>query len=89
MRVRGWEPASGAAGFMTHFHMHLRMGSELRPDIDGMELPNLEAVMAIIRLAATDAARSMEMSYDRFEVTDDSGRLIAIVPVAALCDALH
>jgi hypothetical protein len=74
---------------MAHFHMHLRMGSDLRPDIDGMELPNLAAVMAVIRLAASDAASSLTLSYDRFEVTDDAGRLLAIVPVAALCDALH
>jgi hypothetical protein len=29
------------------------------------------------------------LSYDRFEVTDDIGRLLAIVPVASLTEALH
>lgn len=74
---------------MAHFHMHLRMGSEIRPDIDGMDLPDLDAVMHVIRLAATDAARSQVLSYDRFEVTDDIGRLVAIVPVASLADSVH
>jgi hypothetical protein len=78
-----------AAVIMAHFHMHLRMGSELRPDIDGMDLPDLNAVMHVIRLAATDAAQSPVLSYDRFEVTDDFGRLLAIVPVASLTEALH
>jgi hypothetical protein len=74
---------------MAHFHMHLRMGSELRADIDGMDLPDLDAVMHVIRLAATDAARSPILTYDRFEVTDDIGRLLAIVPVAALAESIH
>jgi hypothetical protein len=74
---------------MAHFHMHLRMGSEIRPDIDGMELPDLDAVMHVIRLAAGEASASNSLSFDRFEVTDDSGRLMAIVPVAALCGAAH
>lgn len=74
---------------MAHFHMHLRMGSELRPDIDGMELPDLNAVMHVIRLAATDAATCTDLSYDRYEVTDDIGRLLAIVPVATLCESVH
>ena len=74
---------------MAHFHMHLRMGSEIRPDIDGMELPDLNAVMHVIRLAAGDAAASPNLSWDRFEVTDDKGRLIAIVPVASLYGATH
>lgn len=74
---------------MAHFHMHLRMGSDIRADIDGMDLPDLNAVMHVIRLAATDAAQSPVLSYDRFEVTDDIGRLLAIVPVASLTEALH
>jgi hypothetical protein len=36
-----------------------------------------------------DAARSPVLSYDRFEVTDDFGRLLAIVPVASLADGVH
>ncbi len=74
---------------MAHFHMHLRMGSEIRPDIDGMDLPDLSAVMQVIRLAASDAAASPTLSWDRFEVTDDSGRLMAIVPLASLCGDAH
>ncbi len=74
---------------MAHFHMHLRMGSHLRPDIDGMELPDLAAVMRVIRLAATDAATATALTYDRFEVTDDIGRLLAIVPLGQLCESVH
>lgn len=74
---------------MAHFHMHLRMGSDIRPDIEGMELPDLDAVMCVIRLAATDAAASTRLSFDRYEVTDDHGRLMAIVPLGTLCGAAH
>lgn len=75
---------------MAHFHMHLRMGSEIRPDIDGMELPDLDAALHIIRLAASaDVAGSTALTFDRYEVTDDAGRLMAIVPVAGLLGAAH
>ncbi|MDB5652321.1 MAG: hypothetical protein JWL62_3841 [Hyphomicrobiales bacterium] len=74
---------------MAHFHMHLRMGAVLRPDIDGMELPDLDAVMQVIRIAATDAEMCPILSFDRYEVTDDIGRLLAIVPLTHLCSALH
>lgn len=74
---------------MAHFHMHLRMGAVLRHDIDGMELPDLDAVMQVIRIAATDAEKCPDLSFDRFEVTDDIGRLLAIVPLTRLCSAVH
>ncbi|MDB5510135.1 MAG: hypothetical protein JWL93_2604 [Hyphomicrobiales bacterium] len=74
---------------MTHFHMHLRMGADIRPDIDGMELPDMEAVFDVIRLAASDAERSPGLSYDRYEVTDDGGRLLAIIPLTRVVSALH
>ena len=72
-----------AADTMTHFHMHLRMGAELRPDIDGLDLPDMDAVREVIRIAATDAEKSTGLSYDRYEVTDEVGRLIAIIPAHA------
>ncbi|MBX9741361.1 MAG: hypothetical protein K2X62_14900 [Beijerinckiaceae bacterium] len=74
---------------MTHFHMHLRMGAEIRPDIDGMDLPDMDAVFAVIRLAASDAEKCSAMSYDRYEVTDEGGRLLAIIPLTKVCSALH
>lgn len=74
---------------MAHFHMHLRMGATLRPDIDGMDLPDMAAVLQVIRLAASDAEQCQALSYDRYEVTDDGGRLLAIIPLTQVCSAVH
>jgi hypothetical protein len=70
---------------MPRFFMHVREADELIEDLDGSDLPDLEAA----RSEATAAAREIAAEHlkagkalgvRRIEIRDDAGRMLATVP---------
>ena len=71
---------------MPRFHMNIRKGNELLEDWEGQELPSLseartEAVQSARDLmSATVTAGKMPDGHTRFEITDDSGKTVFVMP---------
>lgn len=68
------------------FFFHLRNGSLLIEDPDGTELPDLEAAIIDAQVSArhllADKLRAGAMlDGQRFEITDEAGRILAVLPL--------
>jgi len=73
---------------MPKFHLNIRDGTRLIEDDEGTEFPSIEEAQAVAVKSAKEmwsdfllAGRDPN-SY-AFEITDDVGRLIVVVPFAA------
>ena len=69
---------------MPVFYFHVRDGNRLTRDADGADLPSLDAARAkaaaAIRVAASRPLRpDQDLSRRRFEIADESGRVLATV----------
>ena len=71
---------------MPRFHMNIRQGDELLEDWEGQEFPSLseartEAVLSARELmAARIAAGKMPDGHTRFEIADESGKTVLVMP---------
>jgi hypothetical protein len=71
---------------MPRFHMNIRKGDEFLEDWEGEEFPSLseartEAVRSARELmAARMAAGKMPDGHARFEIADDSGKTVLVMP---------
>jgi hypothetical protein len=70
---------------MTKYFFHVRDRSELISDTEGVDLPNLEAAMdecqRIVQEVLNENASRAELVSDRqFEITDEQGRLVLVIP---------
>lgn len=69
---------------MPRFHFHMRDGDRIIEDPDGANLPSLDAARAKATAAIREAAsRPLRLGQDltgrRFEIADESGRVLATV----------
>jgi hypothetical protein len=78
---------------MPRFHMHIRHVGELLEDEEGQEFPSLveartEAVMAArdLMAAAVAAGKRPKPKHSRFEIADESGRVVLIMPFEEAVD---
>jgi hypothetical protein len=78
---------------MPRYFFHFHDGNLLEPDEDGLEMPDLDAAYLEAFEAAKeiwiDAIRTMHNpSRERFEVADDSGNTLLIVPLNEVMESL-
>jgi hypothetical protein len=77
---------------MPRFHMNIRKGDELLEDWEGEEFPSLlevraEAVRSARELmAAAMAAGKMPDGRSKFEIADESGKTVLIMPFEEAID---
>ena len=76
---------------MPRFHMHIRHVDELLEDGEGEEFPSLaearaEAVLAARELIAAAVAAGKKPRYSRFEIADESGRIVLVMPFEEAID---
>jgi uncharacterized protein DUF6894 len=69
---------------MPMFYFHVRDGDRLTRDADGADLPGLDAARAEAAAAIREAASrplrpGQDLSGRRFEIADESGRVLATV----------
>jgi Domain of unknown function (DUF6894) len=74
---------------MGRFYFHLRDGDKLRPDDEGVDLPDFsaakrEAVLAARELLAEAIRSGRQKVPDAFVIADESGRTLDTVLLAAL-----
>jgi hypothetical protein len=73
---------------MPRYFFHLYTESKIEPNLVGVEFPSPEAAVADARQARTEYLRDEGIEVDwarrrrRFEITDESRRLVATVPAA-------
>ena len=71
---------------MPRFHMNIRKGDELLEDWEGQVFPSLseartEAVRSARELmAARMAAGKMPDGHTKFEIVDESGKIVLVMP---------
>ena len=71
---------------MPRYYFHLRTGEAVEADPEGTEFPSLEAAVADAHQARLEYLRDEGIAEGgqqracRFEITDESGRLVATVP---------
>ena len=71
---------------MPRFHMNIRRGDEFLEDWEGEEFPSLsearvEAVRSARKLmAARMAAGKIPDGHTKFEIADDSGKTVLVMP---------
>lgn len=84
---------AGAWGVMPRFFFHLRDGDDLTMDSEGTDLPDVEAA----RAAAIPAARDMlaegirrdgRLGRQNFEISDETGTVLATVPFRSAIEGL-
>jgi hypothetical protein len=77
---------------MPRFHMNIRKGDELLEDWEGEEFPSLsEARVEAVRsarelMAAGMAVGKMPEGHTKFEIADDSGKTILVMPFEEAID---
>jgi hypothetical protein len=78
---------------MPRFHMNIRRGDVLLEDWEGQEFPSLsearaEAVLSARELmAARVAAGKMPDGHARFEIADESGKTVLVMPFGAAIES--
>jgi hypothetical protein len=70
---------------MPHFFFHVRDRDDLTKDVEGVDLPDLEAARAEARASARDMLAERidsdgTLGNQQFEICDDAGQLLATVP---------
>ena len=70
---------------MPRFHMNIRKGDELLEDWEGVEFPSLlevrtEAVQSARELMAARVAAGKMPDFYRFEIADESGKIVLVMP---------
>jgi len=70
---------------MPRFFFNVREGDKLIDDIEGGDYPSLaearaEAVLSARELMANDILAGRKPSGSRFEIGDDSGQIVLIMP---------
>ena len=78
---------------MAQYHLHIRLGSHVIADFEGTRFRNL----AHARIYAAEVARivlesldpDQPLTEDKFEITDDSGRLMLVLPFCDLFGIRH
>ena len=73
---------------MARYFIHVRNGSELIPDPEGVDLPNLDSAAdewrRVVREVLNEDAFRSELGADRqLEITDEQGRLVLLIPFLA------
>ncbi|MEE7446915.1 hypothetical protein MRF4_03255 [Methylobacterium radiotolerans] len=71
---------------MPHFYLHIRDGQWLVEDLDGTDLPDLDAARteaersarALLEIQQVDGA---VLAGQSFEIADASGQVLAVVPL--------
>ena len=71
---------------MSHFYLHIRDGQWLVEDLDGADLPDLDAARteaersarALLEIQRVDGA---VLAGQAFEIADASGQVLAVVPL--------
>jgi hypothetical protein len=78
---------------MPRFHMHIRHADKLLEDGEGEEFPSLaeartEAVRSARELMAANVASGKKPNHNhsRFEVADESGRVVLVMPFEEAID---
>jgi hypothetical protein len=74
---------------MPRYFLHARNGGELIPDTEGADLPDLDSAadqcQRIVReVLNEDAFRGELVANGEFEITDEQGRLVLIIPFLAV-----
>jgi uncharacterized protein YuzE len=69
---------------MPLYHFHVRNGERLTDDLQGLNLPNVDAAVTEARNAARDilidfARDGKTIGIEQFDICDPAGRLMAIV----------
>ena len=68
---------------MPIFYFHLHTGNKVEKDCEGIEFPSLEAALADAHQAWREYLRDEAIADPRqchFEIMDDQGRVLAMVP---------
>lgn len=76
---------------MTRYYFHIRDGNELIRDDGGLELPGTQDTLEACIICMREVLEEEEWRYEiseglHFDVVDDSGRSVLIVPFV---DFLH
>jgi hypothetical protein len=77
---------------MPRFHMNIRKGDEFLEDWEGEEFPSLseartEAVLCARELMAARVAAGKKPNHNsRFEIADDAGKLVLVMPFEEAID---
>ena len=71
---------------MPRFYFHMRSGPMVEPDLEGLEFGSLEEAIEDARQAGAEiiedeAVEKKQDSCRCFEITDDTGRVVATVPL--------
>ena len=74
---------------MPRFSFHVRNGGELIPDNEGVDLPNVDSAADQCRrivqeVLNEDAFRGELVANRQFEITDEQGGLVLIIPFLAV-----
>jgi hypothetical protein len=76
---------------MPLFHFNSRTGDTMLPDLEGEDLPDLDAArevaMSSAREALVEAVKFGDTPPDQIQVTDSEGNEVAIVPLTAVLQA--
>lgn len=76
---------------MPLFHFNSRTGDTVLPDLEGEDLPDLDAArevaMSSAREALVEAVRFGDIPPDQIQVTDSEGNEVALVPLTAVLRA--
>lgn len=71
---------------MPRFYFHARSSNHSFPDHDGIELDDVPTARAAALLAAVDALDDMDDLSDlldcEFEITDDAGQTVLMIPLS-------
>jgi hypothetical protein len=73
---------------MPRYFFHVRDGSELIPDPEGVDLPNLDSAAdewrrVVREVLNEDAFRGELLAGRQIEITDALGRLVLLIPFLA------
>lgn len=73
---------------MSRFFFHIRDDESFEIDLDGLDYPNVEKAVHDAQIAAREmiaekVIRGERIDHQRFEIADENGMVVAIVPFRA------
>jgi hypothetical protein len=73
---------------MPLFHFNSQIGDEILPDLEGEDLPDLDAARAVAmssaREALVEAVKFGDKPPDQIQITDSEGNEVGIVPLTQI-----